>query len=107
MSPVEALSPAALRWQCTPAELAAIRPTDDRALLHPDAIEALRFGMEQSGRGLNVFLSGRPGTDRVGLIRELALHVRPRTLTRPDQSNSRRMTIVADARLATCSVVDP
>ena len=42
-----------------------------------DAIEALRFGLEISGPGQNIFVRGLPGTGRLSLVRQLLDAIRP------------------------------
>lgn len=78
---VPPLPPDALRWCCDPANL----PFDSTADVNPisgvvgqdDAVEALRFGLETSAAGQNIFVRGLSGTGRMTLLRRLLEETRP------------------------------
>ena len=72
---------AALRWSCDEAWL-PFATTDEVEPLtgvvgQDDAIEALRFGLEVSGPGQNVFVRGLPDTGRLALVCQLIEDIRP------------------------------
>src|SRR5438105_13092743 len=70
-----------LRWCCDEAWL-PFASTDEVEPLtgvvgQDAAIEALRFGLEISGPGPNIFVRGLPGTGRLSLVRQLLDALRP------------------------------
>ncbi|MBA2320445.1 MAG: AAA family ATPase, partial [Deltaproteobacteria bacterium] len=82
---LEPLDPKELRWRCTRECIANEVAKEDVHAGSDDAVSALRFGMEQPGRGLNVYLSGRVGTRRLALIQALHPTLRSRRTHRPDR----------------------
>ncbi|MGE3541286.1 MAG: Lon protease family protein [Candidatus Tectimicrobiota bacterium] len=75
------VSAAELRWSCDAAWL-PFRSTAEVAPLsgvvgQDEALEALRFGLEVSGPGQNVFVRGLPGSGRLTLVRQLIEDLRP------------------------------
>ena len=69
------LSPATLRWQCTPAQL-GIKSMDDvkplKEIVGQDrALRALQMGLAMKHYGYNVFATGLPGTGRTTTIKLL------------------------------------
>ncbi len=80
-APSVALEPTALRWRCDPslfefATTAEVTPAD--TVVGQDvAVDALRFGLETSAPGQNVFVRGLTGTGRATLVRRLLETIRP------------------------------
>ncbi len=77
---VEPLPVAALRWRCDPDCLpfettAEVEPTT-RVIGQDSAVDALRFGLETSAPGQNIFVRGIAGTGRMTLIRRLLEEIR-------------------------------
>lgn len=70
-----------LRWSCDPAEVGAQSTAEVEPLTgvagQDDAIEALRFGLETSAPGQNVYVRGLTGTGRSELLRRLLDEVSP------------------------------
>ena len=68
------LSVSDCRWVCDPATLgfsstAELHP-EHRILGQPDAVDALRFGLDSRTHGNNVFVRGLSGFGRIELIDE-------------------------------------
>jgi len=80
-SPSLALESSVLRWRCDPAQFdfettADVTPAE--GVVGQDvAVEALRFGLETSAPGQNVFVRGLTGTGRATLVRRLLQTIRP------------------------------
>ncbi len=75
------LPPDALRWRCNPQDLtfestAALEPLDG-VIGQDDAVESLRFGLETSAPGQNIFVRGLTGTGRMTLLKRLMEEIRP------------------------------
>lgn len=70
-----------LRWTCDPINVGAASTADVRPLTgvagQEDAIEALRFGLETTAPGQNVYVRGLSGTGRSELVRRLLDEVSP------------------------------
>jgi ATP-dependent Lon protease len=74
------LDPEALRWRCDPTRF-GFETTEDvppaAGIVGQDvAVEALRFGLETSAPGQNVFVRGLTGTGRASLVRRLLENIR-------------------------------
>ncbi len=71
----------ALRWRCDPDLL----PFDTTSDVEPvagvvgqeDAVEALRFGLETTAPGQNIFVRGLSGTGRMTLLKRLLEEIQP------------------------------
>jgi ATP-dependent Lon protease len=78
---VPALEPGALRWRCAAEDLpfASTREVEPvtGVIGQDNAVEALRFGLETSAPGQNIFVRGLVGTGRMTLIRRLLEEIRP------------------------------
>ena len=74
-TPMSPLSPDALRWQCDPARLAFKTTSEVKPVVgvvgQDDAVEALRFGLQTSAPGQNIFVRGLTGTGRMTLLKRL------------------------------------
>ncbi len=70
-----------LRWRCDPAifdfETTAEVPAAEGIVGQDVAVEALRFGLETSAPGQNVYVRGLTGTGRATLVRRLLEEIRP------------------------------
>ncbi|MDA1194236.1 MAG: ATP-binding protein [Planctomycetota bacterium] len=83
------LPASALRWRCDPAFF----PFETTADLTPAAgivgqdvaVDALRFGLETSAPGQNVFVRGITGTGRLTLVHRLLDSIRPACGLAPDR----------------------
>jgi len=75
------IAPEDLRWTCDPADVGAASTADVPPLSgvagQEDAIEALRFGLETTAPGQNVYVRGLSGTGRSELLRRLLDEVSP------------------------------
>ncbi len=82
------LSPERLRWRCDPARFdftstAEVEPI--HGVVGQDAaVEALRFGLESTAHGQNIFVHGLTGTGRMVLIQRLVEEIRPSCPLAPD-----------------------
>ena len=70
-----------LRWQCDPA-IFKFECTDEIAPIgsvvgQDAAIDALRFGLESTAHGQNIYVRGLSGTGRMTLIRRLLEEIKP------------------------------
>jgi len=75
------LKPEELRWSCDPAVF-EFETTDDVEPIdgvvgQEHALEALRFGIESSGPGQNIYIRGLTGTGRMRVVRRLLEELRP------------------------------
>ena len=75
------LVPEALRW-CVDERWLPFESTEDVEPIsgvvgQDDAMEALTFGLENSGPGQNVFVRGLTGTGRMTLVRKLMTEIQP------------------------------
>ncbi|MBL9086599.1 MAG: AAA family ATPase [Planctomycetia bacterium] len=72
----------ALRWTCTPTLMARCDdgkvPSLVETVGQPDALDALRLGLDLYGPGYHVFLAGPPGLGRTELVRGLLDEMHPR-----------------------------
>src|SRR5438445_2923602 len=83
------LPPEKLRWRCDPARI----PYDTTAQAGPSegpvgqdrALRALRMGIELAAPGYNIFVCGRSGTSRGGMIQKLIEQSQPRSEPGPDR----------------------
>jgi len=80
-APATPLAADDLRWRCDPAAL-TFDSTDDLEPLdgvigQDDAVESLRFGLETSAPGQNIFVRGLTGTGRMTLLKRLMEEIRP------------------------------
>ncbi len=71
-----------LRWRCDPEAL-GFRSTKEidpinAVVGQDDAVQALRFGLESRGAGLNVYIRGLTGTGRMTLVRQLVEEISPK-----------------------------
>ncbi len=66
---------AALRWRCDPAQLPFERTDSVEPITgvigQDSAVDALRFGLETSAPGQNIFVRGIAGTGRMTLLRRM------------------------------------
>ena len=78
-----------LRWICDPDEFEFISTAEIEPVRgvvgQDDAVEALRFGLECSAQGQNVFVKGLIGTGRMTLLERLLKEIRPSDPTSPDR----------------------
>ncbi len=80
-APPVSLEAGVLRWRCDPAQFdfettAGVQPAE--GVVGQDvAVEALRFGLETSAPGQNIFVRGLTGTGRATLVRRLLQTIRP------------------------------
>lgn len=74
-TPAKPLAAANLRWRCDPDRIPADSTTEVEAAVgvlgQDDAIAALRFGLETSAPGQNIYVRGLSGTGRLTLVRRL------------------------------------
>ena len=81
------LKPEALRWRCEPGSLKFKTTADVDPLSstvgQPFALEALRFGLECTARGQNVYVRGLTGTGRLSTVKRLLGEIEP--MARPKQ----------------------
>jgi hypothetical protein len=78
-----------IRWRCDSSWLdfdttAEVEPVKG-VVGQDDAVEALRFGLEVSGAGQNIFIRGLTGTGRMSLVSQLLADVRPPCDPAPDR----------------------
>ncbi len=78
---IESLQVPDLRWRCAPESLpfettAEVKPATGVAG-QESAVEALRFGIESSAPGQNVYVRGLTGTGRMSLVRRLLDELKP------------------------------
>ncbi len=75
------LAAESLCWRCDPSALNFESTADVEPVTgivgQDDAMEALRFGLEFSGEGQNIFVRGLAGTGRMTLLRQLVEEIRP------------------------------
>jgi predicted ATP-dependent protease len=80
----------ALRWTCPPSWLPFSTTLDVEPLSgvvgQEEALAALRFGLEMSGPGQNVFVRGLSGSGRLTLVCQLVEEMRPPCPPTPDRS---------------------
>jgi len=78
---VSALAASQLRWICDPASLGfqstAELDTDSGIVGQNDALEALRYGLETSAPGQNIFVRGLMGTGRLELVKRVLAELNP------------------------------
>ncbi|MFN0058159.1 MAG: Lon protease family protein [Planctomycetota bacterium] len=83
------LSSAALRWRCDPKRLGcestAEVPPLSGIVGQATALEALRFGIECTAPGQNVFVRGLSGAGRITLVRHMLDELRPLCPTKLDR----------------------
>ncbi|MCP3914657.1 MAG: AAA family ATPase [bacterium] len=89
-SPPSPLAPEDLRWQCRLEEMdfattAEVEPLEG-IIGQETAVEALRFGLETTAPGQNVFVRGLAGSGRLTLVRELLEEIRPPRGCAPDRA---------------------
>lgn len=67
------LTPEELDFSIDPAETASLRKDlkKERVIGQPRALKALRMGCRITGRGYNIFVTGRPGTGRKTTVRRV------------------------------------
>jgi len=72
----------ALRWTCAPSLMAACDdgavPSLVETVGQPDALDALKLGLDVYGPGYHVYLAGPPGLGRSELVRGLLDEMHPR-----------------------------
>lgn len=83
------LKSAEVRWRCDSATLgfdstSELTP-DNRILGQDDAVEALRFGLENRMRGNNVFVRGLSGFGRMALVHEVISETASGCIEVPDR----------------------
>jgi predicted ATP-dependent protease len=83
------LPPEALRWTCPPNWLPFATTLDVEPLAgivgQEEALEALRFGLEMTGPGQNIFVRGLSGSGRLTLVCQLIEEMRPVCPPTPDR----------------------
>lgn len=83
------LAPDHLRWRCDPELVGAASTADvepvEGVVGQDDAIDALRFGLETTAPGQNVYVRGLTGTGRTELVRRLLDEVSPACPLAPDR----------------------
>jgi len=102
---IEPLSADKLRWICDPASL----PFETTADVDPlpavigqdSAVEALKFGLECSAAGQNIFVRGLTGTGRMRLVRRMLEELRPTCHVKHDLCYVHNFTEVDRPRLVT------
>jgi ATP-dependent Lon protease len=71
----------ALRWRCDPDGLPFESTGEVEAVTgvvgQDDAVEAVRYGLESTGLGKNIFVRGLSGTGRLTLVRRLLEEIQP------------------------------
>ena len=99
---VRRLPAKALRWRCPVGRVAKSfgrRLSLVETIGQPEAIAALRLGLELYAPGYNVFVAGPPGLEKGDLVRELLDEMTPRC-ERPTSPNKCSPT---PARAGSCS----
>ncbi len=70
-----------LRWRCDPDDLSFESTADVEPVTgvvgQDDAVEAVRYGLESSSPGQNIFVRGLSGTGRLTLVRRMLEEIRP------------------------------
>lgn len=102
---VQPLATEALRWRCHPEDL----PYDSTESIEPlreivgqsSAVEALRFGLETSAHGQNVYVRGDAGTGRLTLVRNLLKDTQSPFQPAPDRAYVHNFDAPARPRLIT------
>ncbi|MEM6993686.1 MAG: AAA family ATPase [Myxococcota bacterium] len=88
------LSTPQLRWRCTPESLGFASTADVEAaegiVGQSRAVDALRFGLQISAPGQNVYVRGLSGTGRLTLVRRVLEEVKPGVRPGPDYAYVRR-----------------
>ena len=71
----------AVRWRCDPSTLPFASTKDVEPMVgvvgQDDAMEALRFGLETSAPGQNIFVRGLTGTGRMTLLKRMMEDIQP------------------------------
>ncbi|XOV89981.1 MAG: Lon protease family protein [Pseudomonadota bacterium] len=84
-----AITAAAARWRCDPATLGFATTSElspeYRILGQEDAVDALRFGLENRIQGNNVFVRGLSGFGRMPLIHQVIEEAAPAPIRAPDR----------------------
>lgn len=92
-----------VRWRCDPDRLGfgtTAQVTPDPGILgQPDAIEALRYGLETRAHGTNVFVRGLSGYGRMELIHQMIEEIAPESGALPDLCYVRNFDVPDQPRL--------